>query len=1019
MNPAFAAATMNNSFTGEMAILKTVHANWQGHSSSTDGQGRTALHVVAIGAHKCTEHSYIVELWRYLVQECKTKESVCDDTNRLASYYLPDAIQKQLNISQQLPLISQPKKIPAVTNAANHEQKTSIMLTSEENNTLDLHMTVEQNKETNTSSKKLDLHEDSLISPGEKEIGKATPALPSKKKTHPKSIDGYSEEEVEQIFKKRLFIRPGAYFISKTEDDIASEQDSDRATVSISSLEKERHSNKWSQATTDYDLSKAPWTVEVSEHFRRNLKFNSESIFRKRVLSTIKKLAEGCFDSNSMKKLKTGHSTSVIFEARINDMFSLLYTLLDRFSERDTAIVRLELKKQVYVYKKTIIVLDISKLSEISHDAERASKTISTDNTEKLKVIVLRNKGDPYERALPQFSLRCDLEEITDEEKERIKLLLNTNIEPSKGKKAEHIGAKMYSLTIPIVLGSIEGGKNEKEDYPIKVEDDEFDIIEKSSKQPIMVLGRSGTGKTTVCLCRMWKVFIAYWNSKDRENYPLVPRGRYLRLEDLQEESSMYCPAASTHQDQATPSIPSDAQKSYTKAEMDNECEHIHQVFITKNGKLCGQMRQRFNEFVAGYGQAEAHKLIIAENKELPKSFSNISELCFPLFLTARQFFLMLDKSLRDDQEYFQEDEQIISSEQPVSDEIETLHEAWIRERDEKDDRKSHRVEVTASYFQQDIWPKIEKHFKGQVDPFLIWMEIQSFIKGSLQALQSKGGILSQEDYDKFGLRKRALNFPMKRSEVYTLFEAYNHYIKHKDIGKRLFDNGDFIYNLYSRLPEDPLSQSWSIHYVYIDEVQDFTQAELSVIVRCCRYPNGFFFAGDTAQTIIRGIAFRFEDLTSIFHSEREQVQKIKAKPIVNLPDKSCQLTINHRSHRGITNIAATVTDLLQYFFEKAFDWVNIPRDSSNMDGPDPLFLWFETISDDFFKLKANASIQFGANQVVIVREAKRPNDLPKSLEEAIVLTVEQCKGLEFNDVLLYNFFTDFLKEVSTTANNT
>lgn len=57
----------------------------------------------------------------------------------------------------------------------------------------------------------------------------------------------------------------------------------------------------------------------------------------------------------------------------------------------------------------------------------------------------------------------------------------------------------------------------------------------------------------------------------------------------------------------------------------------------------------------------------------------------------------------------------------------------------------------------------------------------------------------------------------------------------------------------------------WIIHQIYVDETQDFTQAELCLLLRMCHSPNEMFLTGDTAQSIMRGISFRFEDLRSLF----------------------------------------------------------------------------------------------------------------------------------------------------------
>mmetsp|Transcript_42011 Transcript_42011/g.48678 ORF Transcript_42011/g.48678 Transcript_42011/m.48678 type:complete len:180 (+) Transcript_42011:2952-3491(+) len=47
----------------------------------------------------------------------------------------------------------------------------------------------------------------------------------------------------------------------------------------------------------------------------------------------------------------------------------------------------------------------------------------------------------------------------------------------------------------------------------------------------------------------------------------------------------------------------------------------------------------------------------------------------------------------------------------------------------------------------------------------------------------------------------------------------------------------------------------------------------------------------------------------------------------------------------------------------------------------------------------------FGCNQVVIVRDQDTKHTLPVFLKQALCLTVYEAKGLEFDDVILYNFF--------------
>ena len=52
---------------------------------------------------------------------------------------------------------------------------------------------------------------------------------------------------------------------------------------------------------------------------------------------------------------------------------------------------------------------------------------------------------------------------------------------------------------------------------------------------------------------------------------------------------------------------------------------------------------------------------------------------------------------------------------------------------------------------------------------------------------------------------------------------------------------------------------------LYIDEAQDFSPAELVMMMSLCSKPNGLTVAGDTCQTINPGSAFSFGDIVDAF----------------------------------------------------------------------------------------------------------------------------------------------------------
>ncbi|KAL2923664.1 TPR and ankyrin repeat-containing protein 1 [Bienertia sinuspersici] len=57
------------------------------------------------------------------------------------------------------------------------------------------------------------------------------------------------------------------------------------------------------------------------------------------------------------------------------------------------------------------------------------------------------------------------------------------------------------------------------------------------------------------------------------------------------------------------------------------------------------------------------------------------------------------------------------------------------------------------------------------------------------------------------------------------------------------------------------------MYFVYIDEVQDLTMKQLALFKYISNnLEEGFVFASDTAQTIAKGVDFRFEDIRCLFY---------------------------------------------------------------------------------------------------------------------------------------------------------
>ncbi|KAF3926117.1 hypothetical protein ABW21_db0204796 [Orbilia brochopaga] len=164
--------------------------------------------------------------------------------------------------------------------------------------------------------------------------------------------------------------------------------------------------------------------------------------------------------------------------------------------------------------------------------------------------------------------------------------------------------------------------------------------------------------------------------------------------------------------------------------------------------------------------------------------------------------------------------------------------------------------------------------------------------------------------------------------------------------------------------------------------------------------------AGDTAQCISKDSCFRFQDLKKLFYLKYERLSKV-----TNQTDWSklnlFTLSKNYRTHNGILKLAAKVIDILTMTFPYVID--KLTPELGDFEGPAPiLFCGFS--SDIFSPRQTGASMsisEFGADQVLIVRDEEAKLRLSRKLaDEALILTILESKGMEFQDVFLFDFFS-------------
>ena len=418
-------------------------------------------------------------------------------------------------------------------------------------------------------------------------------------------------------------------------------------------------------------------------------------------------------------------------------------------------------------------------------------------------------------------------------------------------------------------------------------------------------------------------------------------------------------------------------------------------LFVTKNDVLRQEVEKSFQNMGLAWQRKntspETRDVCMEEPAQLPDDRSDTTTsartINSPLFLTSNEWLEVLDAELPGERFFTPSEVEERIDCRNEDDVVRRGVEALFAE-DEKlggsnSKKETTRQEFTFSVF-RNKWSKINSRTKSNLDPALVWREIKSYIKGSVSALHiddpdrslSQKRFLSLDEYLALPRKVSRLDQAQRR----VAYELYERYEKIKTEGNQ-FDEMDVVYNLAGRVSlfynsderaedsEDKSHQGFiPIDSLFVDEVQDFTQAELYLLVKLSRDPNNLMLAGDTAQSISIGVGFRFADVRQIFFKEFGG----------NEP-QLLQLIYNYRSHSGVLRLAACVVELLYFFFSDSLD--RLPPDLGLFSGPKPVIM--EAQSPDELVLMLEGSkretsrIEFGAHQVVIVRSEEAKQQLP------------------------------------------
>ena len=281
--------------------------------------------------------------------------------------------------------------------------------------------------------------------------------------------------------------------------------------------------------------------------------------------------------------------------------------------------------------------------------------------------------------------------------------------------------------------------------------------------------------------------------------------------------------------------------------------------------------------------------------------------------------------------------------------------------------------QITESIFLQ--WFSKQNLSKNIGDGRKVFEEFIGVIAGS----SIDKAYLNKDDYLNLGV-KQSIFSEEQRNEIYILFQKYIEFLD-----KENYYDSNIIAYKYINL----------VHTTYdaivVDEVQDFTNSQLSLILRSLKDSSQFLLSGDANQ-IVHPNFFSWSKLKSFFYSDAD----LSTYNITRI------LAANYRNTPEVTELANRVLRFKNYRFgsiDKESHYL-IESTSENHGSVSCLEATPNIIKE------VNIRTSRSTNYAILVLHEHHKQKAREFFNSPLIFTIQEAKGLEYENIILYNFIS-------------
>ncbi|MDR2466786.1 MAG: UvrD-helicase domain-containing protein [Prevotellaceae bacterium] len=284
--------------------------------------------------------------------------------------------------------------------------------------------------------------------------------------------------------------------------------------------------------------------------------------------------------------------------------------------------------------------------------------------------------------------------------------------------------------------------------------------------------------------------------------------------------------------------------------------------------------------------------------------------------------------------------------------------------------RKPEGKEIEFKHFEQ--WYSRYAQSVKINEPYRVFEEFKGVITGS----PVHTAWLSQQEYMELGVKQSVFS-QQEKERLYPIFLKYAEWLKETNF----YDSNILCYEYLEKVQP-------CYDYIMVDEVQDITNIQLKCILASLKRKSNFILTGDSNQ-IVHPNFFSWSKIKTYFYGSGDSGDKL-----INI------LRTNYRNSLKVVELSNNLLKIKNARFGSIDRESNYLVDTVSIEQGEALLY----ADDEKKKKELNRRTQNSTKYAVIVPDNTHKAKAAKFFKTPLVFSVQEAKGLEYENVILTDF---------------